>query len=140
VSRLVNPLKSVSARFLRERNFPEVWRKPWGSRFWTPGYCARFELLRPERAELRNPRVELGEAAGAERIQPAAILAAHADKARFAQHAQVSRNPGLAHAGKGASKFAGGHFSPADAPQHLAPRRIGQRCEQIGFGCHAAAR
>src|ERR1035438_4466295 len=40
ISRLVNSLKLVSARFLRKRNFPEVRRKLWGVHFWTPSYYA----------------------------------------------------------------------------------------------------
>jgi putative transposase len=40
ISRLVNSLKLVSARFLRKRSFPEVRRKLWGVHFWTPSYYA----------------------------------------------------------------------------------------------------
>ena len=40
VATLVNSLKGVSARLLRQRNFPEVRRKLWGTHFWTPSYFA----------------------------------------------------------------------------------------------------
>lgn len=40
ISRLVNSLKLVSARLLRQRDFPEVRQKLWGVHFWTPSYYA----------------------------------------------------------------------------------------------------
>ena len=40
VATLVNSLKGVSARLLRQRNFPEVRQKLWGAHFWTPSYFA----------------------------------------------------------------------------------------------------
>jgi putative transposase len=40
LSVLVNSLKGVSARKLREANFPEIREKLWGDHFWSPSYCA----------------------------------------------------------------------------------------------------
>lgn len=40
VANLVNSLKGVSARLLRQRDFPEVRSKLWGAHLWTPSYFA----------------------------------------------------------------------------------------------------
>jgi putative transposase len=40
ISKLVNALKGVSARWLRSERFPEVTSKLWGEYFWSPSYCA----------------------------------------------------------------------------------------------------
>ena len=40
LSRLVNSPKGVSARRLRAEKLPEVSKKLWGERFWSPSYCA----------------------------------------------------------------------------------------------------
>ena len=40
LSRLVNSLKGVSSRRLREQHFPEVQRKLWGGHLWSPSYFA----------------------------------------------------------------------------------------------------
>ena len=40
LSALVNSLKGVSARRLRQVNLPEVQSKLWGYQFWSPSYCA----------------------------------------------------------------------------------------------------
>ena len=39
LSSLVNSLKGVSARRIRQANLPEVHRKLWGPHFWSPSYC-----------------------------------------------------------------------------------------------------
>jgi putative transposase len=39
LSRLVNSLKGVSARRLRQQGWPEVRRVLWGDHFWSPSYC-----------------------------------------------------------------------------------------------------
>ena len=39
LSTLVNSLKGVSARRIRQANFPEVQRALWGPHFWSPSYC-----------------------------------------------------------------------------------------------------
>jgi putative transposase len=39
LSVLVNSLKGVSARRLRQARFPEVESKLWGPHFWSPSYC-----------------------------------------------------------------------------------------------------
>ena len=39
LSVLVNSLKGVSARRIRQANFPEVQRALWGPHFWSPSYC-----------------------------------------------------------------------------------------------------
>jgi len=40
LSKLVNSLKGVSSRRLRQQNFPEVTHKLWGSHLWSPSYFA----------------------------------------------------------------------------------------------------
>ena len=40
LSKLVNSLKGVSSRRLRQQNFPEVKRKLWGNHLWSPSYFA----------------------------------------------------------------------------------------------------
>ena len=40
LSRLVNSLKGVSSRRLRQQNFPEVTRGLWGDHLWSPSYFA----------------------------------------------------------------------------------------------------
>lgn len=40
LSALVNSLKGVSARRIRQANLPEVSDKLWGNHFWSPSYCA----------------------------------------------------------------------------------------------------
>ena len=40
LSKLVNSLKGVSSRLLRQRDFPEVTRKLWGGHLWSPSYFA----------------------------------------------------------------------------------------------------
>jgi putative transposase len=37
-AKLVNSLKGVSARFLRQQRFPEVRKALWGDHFWSPSY------------------------------------------------------------------------------------------------------
>ena len=39
LSRLVNGLKGVSSRRLRQQDWPEVRRVLWGEAFWSPSYC-----------------------------------------------------------------------------------------------------
>ena len=39
LSVLVNSLKGVSARRIRQANLPEVQRMLWGPHFWSPSYC-----------------------------------------------------------------------------------------------------
>jgi len=39
ISNLVNSLKGVSARRIRQANFPEVQQMLWGKHFWSPSYC-----------------------------------------------------------------------------------------------------
>lgn len=39
LSRLVNALKGVSSRRLRQQGWPEVSRVLWGEAFWSPSYC-----------------------------------------------------------------------------------------------------
>lgn len=39
LSRLVNALKGVSSRRLRQQGWPEVRRVLWGEAFWSPSYC-----------------------------------------------------------------------------------------------------
>jgi len=38
LSKLVNSLKGVSSRMIRKENFPEVAKKLWGTRLWSPSY------------------------------------------------------------------------------------------------------
>ena len=40
VSRLVNSLKGVTSRRLRKEHGGEIRKKPWGTAFWSPSYCA----------------------------------------------------------------------------------------------------
>ena len=40
LSRLVNSLKGVSSRRLRQQDYPEVKSKLWGSHLWSPSYFA----------------------------------------------------------------------------------------------------
>ena len=40
ISSLVNSLKGVSARMLRQARFPEIEQALWGAHFWSPSYCA----------------------------------------------------------------------------------------------------
>ena len=59
VATLVNSLKGVSARLLRQRNFPEVRRKLWGTHFWTPSYFAATTggaTLAPIKRYIENQR------------------------------------------------------------------------------------
>jgi putative transposase len=39
LSRLVNIMKGVSSRRLRQQNWPEVQHVLWGDHFWSPSYC-----------------------------------------------------------------------------------------------------
>ena len=39
LSRLVNVVKGVSSRRLRQQDWPEVRRVLWGDAFWSPSYC-----------------------------------------------------------------------------------------------------
>jgi putative transposase len=39
LSTLVNGLKGVSSRRLRQKDWPEVTRVLWGTAFWSPSYC-----------------------------------------------------------------------------------------------------
>ncbi len=39
LSRLVNAMKGVSSRRLRQKDWPEVRRVLWGDHFWSPSYC-----------------------------------------------------------------------------------------------------
>ena len=39
LSRLVNVLKGVSSRRLRQQDWPEIRRCLWGDAFWSPSYC-----------------------------------------------------------------------------------------------------
>src|SRR5262249_5363646 len=55
----------------------------------------RFELVRPEAAELIEPGVDLAQRRGFNRISPPRAVAAHAGEARLAQHFQVLRDRGL---------------------------------------------
>ena len=41
LSRLVNSLKGVSSRRLRQQDFPEVKSELWGSHLWSPSYSRR---------------------------------------------------------------------------------------------------
>jgi putative transposase len=40
LSKLVNCLKGVSSRLLRQRDFPEVTQRLWGGHLWSPSYFA----------------------------------------------------------------------------------------------------
>lgn len=61
LSRLVNALKGVSSRHLRQRDWPEVRRVLWGKAFWSPSYCvvscggAPLDIIRAYIDEQDNP-------------------------------------------------------------------------------------
>ena len=38
LSKLVNILKGVSSRYIRKKNYPEIYKKLWGSNFWSRSY------------------------------------------------------------------------------------------------------
>ena len=40
ISKIVNSLKGVSARYLRQENYPEIQKKLWGTQLWSPSYYA----------------------------------------------------------------------------------------------------
>jgi putative transposase len=40
VSALVNSLKGVSSRLIRQKNYPSIRRKLWGGSLWSPSYFA----------------------------------------------------------------------------------------------------
>ncbi|MBY0454268.1 MAG: IS200/IS605 family transposase [Burkholderiaceae bacterium] len=40
VSALVNSLKGVSSRMIRQRNYPSIQQKLWGGSLWSPSYFA----------------------------------------------------------------------------------------------------
>ena len=40
VSNLVNSLKGVSSRLLRQKNYPSIRKKLWGNALWSPSYFA----------------------------------------------------------------------------------------------------
>jgi putative transposase len=40
VSALVNSLKGVSSRMIRQKNYPIIRRKLWGGALWSPSYFA----------------------------------------------------------------------------------------------------
>lgn len=40
VSALVNSLKGVSSRMIRQKNYPSIRRKLWGDALWSPSYFA----------------------------------------------------------------------------------------------------
>jgi putative transposase len=40
VSALVNSLKGVSSRMIRQKNYPTIRRKLWGGALWSPSYFA----------------------------------------------------------------------------------------------------
>ena len=40
VSNLVNSLKGVSSRMIREKNYPSIRKKLWGGATWSPSYLA----------------------------------------------------------------------------------------------------
>jgi putative transposase len=40
VSALVNSLKGVSSRMIRNKNYPEIKKKLWGGALWSPSYFA----------------------------------------------------------------------------------------------------
>ena len=62
IATLVNSLKGVSARLLRQRDFPEVRRKLWGAHLWTPSYFASttsgatLETVKQYIEDQRTPR------------------------------------------------------------------------------------
>jgi putative transposase len=61
LSRLVNSLKGVSARRLRQRGFPEISEKLWGEHLWSPSYfvasCggAPLDIVKRYVEDQRNP-------------------------------------------------------------------------------------
>ena len=61
LSRLVNALKGVSSRRLRQRDWPEVRHVLWGKAFWSPSYCvvscgrAPLDIIRTYIDEQDNP-------------------------------------------------------------------------------------
>jgi putative transposase len=38
ISKLVNSLKGVSSRYIREKNYPEITKKLWAGHLWSPSY------------------------------------------------------------------------------------------------------
>ena len=40
ISKLANSLKGVSSRLVRKKDYPEIRKKLWGSKLWTPSYFA----------------------------------------------------------------------------------------------------
>ena len=40
ISTLVNSLKGVSSRLIRQKNYPEIRQKLWGGHLWSPSYFA----------------------------------------------------------------------------------------------------
>jgi len=40
ISKLVNSLKGVSSRMIRQKNYPSIREKLWGSALWSPSYFA----------------------------------------------------------------------------------------------------
>ena len=40
ISKIVNSLKGVSSRYLRQEDFPEIQKKLWGKQLWSPSYYA----------------------------------------------------------------------------------------------------
>ena len=40
ISKLVNSLKGVSSRLIRQKNYPSIREKLWGSALWSPSYFA----------------------------------------------------------------------------------------------------
>ena len=40
VSTLVNSLKGVSSRMIRKKNYPNICKKLWGNKLWSPSYFA----------------------------------------------------------------------------------------------------
>ena len=40
VSKLVNSLKGISSRMIRQKNYPSIRKKLWGNALWSPSYFA----------------------------------------------------------------------------------------------------
>jgi len=40
ISNLVNSLKGVSSRLVRQKNYPSISKKLWGTALWSPSYFA----------------------------------------------------------------------------------------------------
>ena len=40
ISKLVNSLKGVSSRMIRQKNYPSIKQKSWGGALWSPSYFA----------------------------------------------------------------------------------------------------